>query len=208
MSRIRDQVIALSALTQSCLVTASAARSGSLNSAHLSVLIHSLFDLNPVNTLSVYGDVSALKPGLQAFANLCAGNSQPYGADLLKYEFALIHLEGKLRNDKAMMDKIGYGLDDIARDFPDTESRIGEACIRRISDLYQNTVSTMNKRIQVQGSYQHLQNKELTWSIRAALFAGLRATVLWQQLGGSRWHLMFRRKQFIAEAKNLLDKCR
>jgi high frequency lysogenization protein len=33
----------------------------------------------------------------------------------------------------------------------------------------------------------------------------MRAAVLWQQLGGSRWQILFKRKQIIAEARRILD---
>ena len=37
--------------------------------------------------------------------------------------------------------------------------------------------------------------------VRAALLAGIRAAVLWQQVGGGRLQLMFARQRLLREAK-------
>jgi high frequency lysogenization protein len=56
----------------------------------------------------------------------------------------------------------------------------------------------------VQGDQQYLGNQSTVNKIRALLLAGIRATLLWRQCGGSRWKLLFFRKKIQDEAKFLL----
>jgi high frequency lysogenization protein len=51
----------------------------------------------------------------------------------------------------------------------------------------------------VRGDVNYLKNELIACKVRAALFAGIRSAVLWRQVGGKRWHLLFRRKH-IAKA--------
>jgi len=56
----------------------------------------------------------------------------------------------------------------------------------------------------VHGKPQFLQSERTVSWIRTLLFAGLRSAHLWEQLGGSRWRLMFGRQQILQEAEQLL----
>jgi len=70
--------------------------------------------------------------------------------------------------------------------------------------LYSKTISTISPRIVVNGKPQYLQvDRTVNW-IRTLLFAGLRSAVLWRQLGGGRFSLMFGRKKMLEQAQTLL----
>ena len=51
---------------------------------------------------------------------------------------------------------------------------------------------------------QYLQNQRTVDWVRTLLLAGLRSAMLWQQLGGGRFELMFGRKTIIREARAFL----
>ncbi|MCG6895781.1 MAG: DUF489 family protein, partial [Thiocapsa sp.] len=36
--------------------------------------------------------------------------------------------------------------------------------------------------------------------------AGIRAAMLWRQVGGGRWHILFRSKQILADARRYLER--
>jgi len=75
---------------------------------------------------------------------------------------------------------------------------------KKIAALYTETISTLSPRIVVQGRPQHLQIDRTVHWIRTLLFASLRSAVLWRQLGGGRFSLMFGRKKMLEEARSLL----
>lgn len=52
-------------------------------------------------------------------------------------------------------------------------------------------ISPLGPRIQVTGSPAVLQSPQVQAKVRATLLAGIRAAVLWHQVGGGRLQLMF-----------------
>jgi len=72
-----------------------------------------------------------------------------------------------------------------------------------LARLYQETISTLGKRIQVSGDPQRLQQEETAEQIRALLLAGVRFAWLWQQRGGRRWHLLLRRGRLLENLQAL-----
>ena len=73
-----------------------------------------------------------------------------------------------------------------------------------VAELYSQTVSLLTPRIVVHGRPQYLQaDRTVNW-IRTLLFSALRSAVLWDQLGGGRWSLMFGRQKMLKEAEELL----
>jgi high frequency lysogenization protein len=76
--------------------------------------------------------------------------------------------------------------------------------IGNLADTYKQTLSTLSFRIKVAGNPQILQNSHNANKVRALLLAGIRAAILWRQVGGRRWHLLFNRKRYIKDAQGLL----
>ena len=76
--------------------------------------------------------------------------------------------------------------------------------IANLADIYTNTLSTFKFRIQVSGDFNYLQQTRISNQIRALLFAGIRSSMLWRQLGGKRWQVIFSRKRLSSEADLLL----
>jgi len=58
--------------------------------------------------------------------------------------------------------------------------------------------------VMVTGTPAHLQQKANVDRVRSALLAAARSAVLWHQLGGRQWHLLFYRKQCAMLARGLL----
>ncbi len=74
----------------------------------------------------------------------------------------------------------------------------------KIAALYTQTISTLTPRIVVNGRPQYLQVERTVNWIRTLLFAGLRSAVLWRQLGGGRFSMLFGRKKMLEQAQSLL----
>lgn len=73
-----------------------------------------------------------------------------------------------------------------------------------LGGLYSDTISQLNPRIMVSGEPNVLNNTDNANKIRTLLLSSIRSAVLWQQLGGSRWQLLFKRKKIIAIANDLI----
>jgi high frequency lysogenization protein len=57
----------------------------------------------------------------------------------------------------------------------------------------------------VRGDPLHLQNPDNQNRVRALLLAGIRAAMLWRQVGGTRWQILLKNKQILADARRYLD---
>ena len=88
------------------------------------------------------------------------------------------------------MNTLGERLGQLERQLAhfDLES---DTIISALAGIYVDVVSPLGPRIQVTGSPAILQNPQVQAKVRATLLAGIRAAVLWQQVGGSRLQLMF-----------------
>ena len=75
--------------------------------------------------------------------------------------------------------------------------------IANLAQIYQDSISTFRYRIQVNGYAGYLQQDSIAQRIRCLLFAGIRAAILWHQLGGKRYHLIFSRKQLLSQLHTL-----
>ncbi|MBT17966.1 MAG: hypothetical protein CL889_03205 [Dehalococcoidia bacterium] len=76
----------------------------------------------------------------------------------------------------------------------------------QLANLYQDTISKLSYRIQVQGKLENLKNENVANRIRTLLLGGIRSAVLWYQLGGRRWRLAFYRKRIQGTAGSIRRK--
>src|SRR5690606_17906725 len=158
-------------------------------------VIRSLFVVDAEATVDIYGDLSALRHGLQVLQRQMGSSGEDRDLDLTRYALSLLTLERKLAARKDLLATISEGLQRAERQrehFHTTHDTV----IAALADIYVNTVSTLQPRIMVTGEHGHLQNPDTANRVRALLLAGMRAAVLWNQSGGGRLQLLFKRKAF------------
>ena len=114
--------------------------------------------------------------------------------EVLRYTLQLIELARRLRTNRAVLSRLEGMLDDLDANEPDPTE---------LSNIYQQTLSTLGKRIQIVGEPGALQQEGTADTIRALLLAGVRVAWLWHQLQGRRWHLILRRKPLLEAMRNL-----
>src|SRR5699024_11125948 len=73
-----------------------------------------------------------------------------------------------------------------------------------LAGIYSTVISPLGPRIRVTGRMEILQNPYIQAKIRTLLLAGIRAGILWQQVGGSRWQFMLARKKLYQASSELL----
>lgn len=207
MSRQHDeQAIALAGLFQAAALVEQIATRGMVPQNSLETSLYSTFVMNPQNTEEIYGGVHDLpynlQLGLRNLQDLVEKKRSEHNKDIVRYALSMMYLERKLSSNKEMMQSVGGRLDQIreqARYFsPEDDDPMANpstfchpSVIANLASLYQETISTFSFRIQVGGDPRHLQNAENAAKIRSLLLAGIRAAMLWRQVGGKRWHLFF-----------------
>ena len=199
----QDRLIALAGVYQAVWCARGVARRGMADSDAMETCIHSIFQTDADDVPSVFGGIEQVAPGLRQFIKQLKGSSGR-DIDLTRYVIALLHLERKLSSNKAMLRKIGEGIESAARrleHFPMLNNNI----LAHLADVYSQTVSTLQPRIMVRGEALHLQNPDNQNKVRALLLAGIRAALLWHQVGGRRWKILFIRRRMLDSAELLLN---
>ncbi|WP_339642619.1 high frequency lysogenization protein HflD [uncultured Porticoccus sp.] len=199
----KDQIIALSGVFQACQLVETLAKTGSIPTDRFQVCIESLFQQNPDSTEQVFGSVENLQLGMETLQELLTLQTTAKQSDTLRYAVGVIHLSRKLLNNKTMISMIGERLEQADRQATHFSSVSHTNVIANLAQIYQDSISTFRYRIQVNGYAGYLQQDSIAQRIRCLLFAGIRAAILWHQLGGKRYHLIFSRKQLLAQLHTL-----
>lgn len=202
-----DRTIALAGIFQAAVLVHRLATTGSLNNAELHTAIHSLFEQNPNNTNDVYGSTYALLTGLERLSSSLKRTSTNDGNDIVRYVMGMLHLQKKLMKQPEMLSTIGKRLGQSQQQatlFDPTHDNV----IASLADIYTSTISTFSFRIQVKGDYNYLQQARIGNQIRVLLFAGIRSSILWRQLGGNRLQVITKRKTIIEAADMLIKQAK
>ena len=208
----RDQAIALAGVFQACQLVDNLARTGSIPVDQLSVEINSLLEQSPGSTEAVfsYGEHNAasnLEIGIETIQQLFRDKYKNRRPDTLRYIIGVMHLQRKVGKDSAMLEQIGQGIE-RAKAQAEHFTLCHDNVIANIADVYQNTISTQRFRIQVSGQAGHLQQTSVANRVRCLLFAAIRAAILWQQLGGRRWHFLVFRGHILKHLETLQQEAR
>lgn len=197
-----ERTLALAALFQACVQARSLAREGrtGCGEAGNRTLLASIFKLDTDSVIDVYGGAENLAQGLTAVERHL--NSGPRDGDVLRYAVSLLHLRGKLMRDPAIAGR----LRDLIVETQRQREHLGLAhpqTLSRLAEVYQETISQLGPRVVVRGERAYLSQPRTVAHIRAVLLAGVRAAVLWHQVGGRRRQLLLSRRAICAECRDL-----
>ncbi|ELY5847448.1 high frequency lysogenization protein HflD [Cronobacter turicensis] len=203
-----DITLALAGICQSARLVQALAHEGTCDSEALRVSLKSVIDQNPASTLDVFGGrETGLKVGLETLLGMLNTSSrQGPGAELTRYTLSLMVLERKLAGSKGAMNTLGNRIADLSRQLEHFELE-SDTLMNAMAGIYVDVISPLGPRIQVNGSPNVLQSPQVQAKVRATLLAGIRAAVLWQQVGGGRLQLMFSRNRLTTQAKQILAQC-
>lgn len=203
----RDRTIALAGIAQAIDLTNTLAKTGYLNTRDFQVSAQSLLEQNPTTAEAVFGEAVSLRRGYEVLLDLLQKNRGPEQTTLIGYALSVLHLQKRLEKNRPMLRQVGERLEKCqhqVQHFGITHENV----IASIASIYTDTISTFPFRIQVVGEYQYLQQGRVANQVRVLLLAAIRAAILWRQVGGRRWHLLFYRKTLIATAEALLEQAK
>ena len=183
MKNYNDMALALAGVCQSVLLISQLAQKGEVdNQDAFQTTIHSLLITQPEDTLAVFGgDVQHLKVGLNTLIEQLTqlNDKQPE----IKQELG--------RRIARLPEQLAYH-----------DNQFDDEMFSIMANIYVDTISPLGKRIHIIGSAYHLQQQSVQDKIRACLLAGIRSAVLWRQVGGSKWQLLFHRKKLVQALKS------
>lgn len=205
---MKDQTITLAAIFQVAYFVQQVSRTGQIEESELTILINSIIITSPENTLAVYGsDLVNLKQGLSLLVNHLGdapNNKKTKDPELTRYIISLINLERKLAKQPKQLAQLGERIDASKRQLAHYDIT-SETLISSFASIYSDIISPLGTRIQVTGEPNILKQTVNQHKIRALLLTGIRAAVLWRQVGGKRRNILFSRNKIIKTAQQLLN---
>lgn len=199
------QVIALAGVFQAAALVRATATSGSQDATALEASIASILRIDVDDAASAFGNLGNLRLGLEALVQQL-GRS-PGDVAVSQIAVTVLRVERKLSARPAMLQTLREGIEAIQRQV-DHLGVTHTSVLARLSELYASTLSNLRPRVVVQGSPLYLQQPAQVERIRSTLLAGVRAAVLWRQLGGSQWQLLFKRNQVVMLARGMLSRAK
>ena len=204
-----NQILALAGIFQSACLVQQLAREGHTDSAALHTSIQSILALDAPDVETIYGSARGVRLGLELLNSKLTGKTKSSDMEMARYVVAMVQLEGSLRRNPKMLDEIRQGIDTARTQMKFFENDapadgVHPLLMEKLAQLYSQTISTLTPRIMVSGEHGHLANPAIAARVRATLLAGIRSAVLWRQLGGRRWQLLFSRGKIARAAAELL----
>lgn len=202
MSRIEQRVLALAGLVQALRQVRQIAETGSADNAVVETALESVFRIDAATAEAVYGDASALRPGMRLLHDYFGNQARD---ELLpRLALAVLQLERRFVQDREMAGRVHDGVLAASALAHAQGSSTHPDVLAALGKLYADTVSHLRPRVLVQGNPHYLGQADVVAEIRAVLLAALRSAVLWRQLGGSLWDFLLRRRDMVAAIERSL----
>jgi high frequency lysogenization protein len=204
MNKLENQTLALAGMFQAATLVDELALHGNSEPSEFNCSVDSLFTIEAETTRDALGDIGCLTRGFGAMVSYLGGENLAPGRNIAYYLLSMLKLATQIMRDEKLSEALLKGLHDIESNRVNFDMSRASV-INKIGGLYQDCISDLNPRIIVRGEQNYLRNSDNAARIRALLLAGIRAAVLWQQLGGNRWSLFWSRKKYVTSAKKFLS---
>jgi high frequency lysogenization protein len=190
---IKQQTIAFAAVCQAARFVQQIAREGEIPSELLSVMLASILNTEPADELAPYGDnLANLTVGLETILSQLGQTSKQKDPELTRYIVSILAIERRLAKRPDALAELAKRIDGLNRQLQHF-ALTDETMLASFASCYVEVISPLTSKIQVAGEPNFLKQRLNQYKIRALLLAGVRAAVLWRQLGGKRRILFFSR---------------
>lgn len=205
---MKERTMALAGIFQATELVRQAANHGTWSGYAAEHCLQSLLAMEADSVDEIYGGASHLRLGVETLVAVLQGDGRHM--ESLRYAVSVMQLESRFRKNEAMQTRVGEelvrinGLRSLKSDGEMEEHELLDLQAEHIATLYCDTISKISPRIVVNGKPQHLQVPRTVNWIRTLLLSSVRSAVLWRQLGGGRFSLMFGRRKMLEQAQALL----
>jgi len=204
MNNIESRTLALAGVFRAAALVNVLANKGSISDDDLRISVESIFETDPDNVVQVFGNINNLLLGFKTLINQLGKDSSNRDMDIARYVVSMLFLERRLMKNPDILETLSTGVE-LATRQSEHFSATHENVIANLADLYSRTISELGPRIMVNGEQSYLETTAISNKIRTVLLGGIRSAVLWQQLGGRRWHVIFNRGKYLKIAQSFLE---
>ncbi|MUH71845.1 high frequency lysogenization protein HflD [Psychrosphaera haliotis] len=197
--QMRNQTIAMAALCEAALLIQQVSKGQAFDSQALATLVGGIMNTAPENVDQVYPNLASLKQGSYLLVHQLSGQATSKDVEVTRYLAGMMSLSKKLLNNQTALTGLSTSLKEVERrleHFDITDASI----IGNFADIYSKNISPIGQKIKVIGTPQNLKQPIIQNQVRALLLAGVRAAVLWRQMGGKRRQFIFSRNKILKSA--------
>ncbi len=202
--RQQASTLALAGIFQATELVRQVARNGEAEAGPFLISINSVLKLDSPSVAEVYGGVRGARSGLLSLERELGQARGGRQLEILRYVLGAMELERGLRKQPDLLDSIRRGLERAA-ERAETLSSTHPEVLSMLAEIYVENLSIFKYRIKVYGEPVYLEQSANVDKVRALLLAAVRSSVLWQQTGGRRWHLLLLRRRILWEARRYLE---
>lgn len=199
---INERTLAFAGIFQGAALVQQIARTGQPDSDAFSHSIASILKLSANSTLEVFDGVNGVQLGLQTLISHLSNKRNVNDMEIARYIVSLLYLERRLMKSPETLQRLADGIV-VAQGQSEMFGLTHSNVVANLANLYLENISPLGPRIIVAGEQGILQASDNANKVRASLLAGIRAAVLWRQLGGNRWQLLFSRGAMLNAAKQM-----
>lgn len=203
MNNFEQRTLAFAGVFRAAALVNVLANEGTISDNDLNISVNSIFETDPDDVVQVFGEVKNLSIGFNTMLTQLGSDSRNRNMDIARYVVAMLFLEQRLMKKQDVLETLSTGVEMASRQ-SEHFSATHENVIANLADLYSRTISEIGPRIMVNGEQSHLETTSVSNKIRTVLLGGIRSAVLWQQLGGRRWHVIFNRGKYLKMVQSFL----
>lgn len=204
--KFQNITIALGGLIQAVSLVRDIAQTGKPDVGAFSTSIQSIFTTDPKNAMDVYGEIKNIHFGLEKLTTILNPVSES-SKITVRYMLSLMRIQKKISHTPGTLDLLSNRIRQTKKQV-DYFTLTHPTVISNLADTYINVITPFRYRFFVLGNQQILSVHENMEKIRALLLAAIRASVLWRQMGGSRFQFIFSRAKIKAHALDMLKQCK
>lgn len=202
---MRDATIAFAGMLQAGELVRQIATTGHCSQQAADHSLASIFERSPDSTEASFGGIDGVRLGLRMLVEIFSAQTQQESMQSLNYALGLAKISARLRRDPRRMNALGEEIGLIESAWRQREGDLDPSVLSQLADAYQQFISSMDFRLSINGKPDYLKQAEKIAFIRALLLAGIRSAILWHQVGGRQWRLIFQRTRMLNEARQLIE---
>ena len=200
-----EKTLALAGVCQAAALVQQLARKGQTDQDAFEATINSIVITDPQNTEEVFGGQASLRTGLKTLIGQLGNTPDDKDAEVTRYIASILGLERKLKKQPKRLNELAERISNAQRQLNHL-ALFESQMMANLASIYSDNISPIGPKIQVAGNPELLKQSSSQQKVRALLLAGVRAAVLWRQLGGKRRHILFNRKKVLAAAEQILQR--
>ena len=190
-----NYVTSLVAMLQNVYIINRIATSDYDASQEAELFVKSIYIKNTLEADAIYKHKAALADGCKLLKDILIGKNDISILTMQKYALNIILIQKNINKISDLKNMIGKKIDNY-QDNSMMTTNLNDL-ITYSEDIYKEYIGIIRPRVVISGKKEYLEKNSSL--IRALLLSGIRASFLWDYHGGSKWHLMFRRKEILSK---------